>query len=754
MRPFRKGRGKKRKFQGEIKMQLFWLNETESRPGTDEYAAFRFTFEVPGEEPVRIRIFGAHRFIAWQDGVFLTEGPFRFDGAHPQYEELVRALPPGRHVIAAKVHDERTETRILPKTEPCFGLEILAGGEALPLLPKACRLDYDPALRRINAELAWAEFCDLNRVPDFEAPDFDDSGWGTPRAVAPVGPLTCADLAHFERIELSAREIGRGRYCEAFGYADDDPPTRFFLRDLEPKDMPADGIWLRFDLGKVSLFRVEAEIEAPEGSVAEIAFSETLASSRVRPWIPLSASLSCNLDRFVLRPGCSRFFNLTPHGGRFAEVHVSGDPAAIRVRRIAFLERCSLGAPAGAFHCGEELLDRIWLTGAETLRSCAEDAIVDNPTRERGEWTGDCAGVGIGVCGAAFDDYRVVRRGLRHAAYCASEDGCVAGLCPGTVAYNSTYALQWAAACLQYYRMTGDRAFLEEMYGYAEKNFGYFRAHWTPAGLDRGVYWNFIDWGYVSNEGESDMALNLHLHIALGAFSEWCRLLGRAREAEEAEAFRLDVKRAVAAYFASCRGDWARIGLHRAALALGEGFFSGEEREACIRAVKQHYLSCFPNDASAPRLDCPSREDTRLITPYFSHFAFKALWENGEGDFVLDQYRSCWGWLLAQDNTWLEVFDTRWSHCHQWSGCPTWQLSRYVLGIEPRFDRGQNCFDFAPMPCSLKSVRGAFPICGGGRIEVVRGGREFELRADREVRIRSRDGEYELTPGQRIVLQQ
>jgi alpha-L-rhamnosidase len=49
----------------------------------------------------------------------------------------------------------------------------------------------------------------------------------------------------------------------------------------------------------------------------------------------------------------------------------------------------------------------------------------------------------------------------------------------------------------------------------------------------------------------------------------------------------------------------------------------------------------------------------------------------------------------------MEVFDTRWSHCHPWAGCPTWQMSRYLLGLHPRLDRGPGQFDFRLEPGSL-----------------------------------------------------
>jgi hypothetical protein len=69
--------------------------------------------------------------------------------------------------------------------------------------------------------------------------------------------------------------------------------------------------------------------------------------------------------------------------------------------------------------------------------------------------------------------------------------------------------------------------------------------------------------------------------------------------------------------------------------------------------------------------------------------------------------------MLEDDRTtWVEVFDTRWSHCHQWAGCPTWQLTRYALGLTPRFDLGPNCFEWTLHPGSLGQASGRVPIPG------------------------------------------
>jgi hypothetical protein len=88
-------------------------------------------------------------------------------------------------------------------------------------------------------------------------------------------------------------------------------------------------------------------------------------------------------------------------------------------------------------------------------------------------------------------------------------------------------------------------------------------------------------------------------------------------------------------------------------------------------------------------------------------------------DFILDQYRTCWGWALSMGiTTSLEVFDTRWSQCHAWAGCPTWQLSRYGLGLWPRFDLGPNHFELKLISGSLKSASGLVPVPNGDPIKV------------------------------------
>ncbi|EQD68886.1 alpha-L-rhamnosidase, partial [mine drainage metagenome] len=131
------------------------------------------------------------------------------------------------------------------------------------------------------------------------------------------------------------------------------------------------------------------------------------------------------------------------------------------------------------------------------------------------------------------------------------------------------------------------------------------------------------------------------------------------------------------------KGSWDEIGYHGVVLACRNGLIPAVQRAAAIRFLKAHLMACFPNNAAAPRLSNPGVQSHQLITPYFSYYAFPPLIESGEMDFVLDQYRACWGWALDQGlTTQPEVFDLNWSHCHIWASSPTAQLTQYVLGLQ------------------------------------------------------------------------
>ncbi|MFI4911993.1 MAG: hypothetical protein ACIAQZ_10045 [Sedimentisphaeraceae bacterium JB056] len=680
----------------------------------DSYLAFRGSFELSGETSVTFKILASDWYRTWIDGKISHQGPARYNLDYPEYEEVEATLESGKHTISFLVHNTAVNTRILARTEPF----LYCNCENTTLKWKCIPLEaFESGIRRINPQLDWIEWCDTNKLPaNWQAPDFDDSNWREPICIKPtIGKAAKLSSQKCKFIYKDIQPSEQGRLAEMFSYEKDDPPTRFFLRDLKCENIPADGIWLRYDLGRIRLASPSFTIEMPKDGIVEFAFSEQLSSGRVAPYINCSDGQSANMDHFKAKGGIQKFEPLTPKGGRFLEVHLLGNINQIKIHEQKIIERTYYTETQGDFSSNDELINKIWQTGIVTFKACTEDAVTDNPTRERGQWTGDVVSVGMEIARVGFKDLSIFKRALIQAAQSRNKEGLVAGMSPGASIYVSSFAAQWVNACLRYYQITGDKLFLESNFDYAAGNMRVFEEAITENGLSRDIAWAFIDWGYQIPDNKPDIAMNCHYLNALRAMISWSEITENDKEykryTELENKFSTITKHNI---IQTLNIGWDELGYHSSVLAATLGLFERHQLSECIEYVKSHILKCFPENPDAARLSSPTLKTSDVITPYFSHFAFDMLIQNGEIDFVLDRYKNCWGWALDQGlTTWPEVFDLRWSHCHQWSGCPTWQLSKYCLGLDHRFDKGKNHFDFTFKKSRLESATGKIILPDG-----------------------------------------
>ena len=707
-----------------------------SEQHADTYHAHRSRFTVKTRQEGSLKVFAICPFLLYIDGKWIGEGPTRWSDGAPEYQQFDLDLAAGDHVLAIATHYEGVETRLLHHQPGFLAAELLLGDAPFSLQWKGTDLaGFHSQARRINPELGWIEWCDTRQlISGWHEQGFNDESWPMTELRPWKGSASKTQCPLPPPLSMSLHPLAHGEFTERYGYDSDDSPVQFYLRDLHAHHGKPQGVWRRYDLGRVRLGRWSFELDLPKGAVVTVASSESLIEGRVCPWITLSAGNSANLDRYEARGGRQEFMPHTAKGGRFVEVHVVADPKTVHFIEERFFERSFYQKVEGKFESSDHRLNSVWLTGAHTLQACSEDSIIDNPTRERGQWIGDTLSVGLENGAAAFGDLRPFKKAIVQAASCARQDGLVAGLCPGTVGFLSTYACHWTKAAVRYWELTGDKEFLEECYPAARSNMDCFARSLTDNGLSGDLGWAFIDWGYVGNEGPSDMGLNLIYLEAVRSMIRWSKALGKDSGPDSQS--EVKVLGAIQKFLEPHLTQPNSVGLQQRVFAMMSGLIDAPHRSKWVASIQDHYRRCFPNDPMAPNLADPSTAQSRLITPFFSHFALPVLWEHGQGDFALEQYRACWGWALDQGlTTWPEVFDLRWSHCHQWSGCPTWQLSRYVLGLKVRQDLGHRVVEFQSLPSSLDSVDGYVPIPGnknGLNVSVRRQGanRVWRIQAD------------------------
>ena len=100
-----------------------------------------------------------------------------------------------------------------------------------------------------------------------------------------------------------------------------------------------------------------------------------------------------------------------------------------------------------------------------TFRACLQDGFVDSTWRESSQWVGDALPQAL-IMHALSDDVRPLRQVLRMAAEGAYPDGVLPGVAPGEVhAYTVVdYNFTWVELLDLYWRLTGDRALVNELW--------------------------------------------------------------------------------------------------------------------------------------------------------------------------------------------------------------------------------------------------------------------------------------------------
>ncbi|MFD3329513.1 family 78 glycoside hydrolase catalytic domain [Streptomyces sp. NPDC058701] len=716
---------------------------TDGAPEIDAHVGIRAVVDLPEQRRLVVRFSASWWAVLHVDGEPVAEGPPRAPADHPEHVETALDLAPGPHVVAFHVVHPGVPTEQAEVVTPHLWVEV--EGQPDPDWRAAPLHAFRPRVRRVNDNLGFVEWCDMRELPAWTGPCAAADTW-TPAVSVPGLPVPAPDMGPpVSSAPLTAVRVAQGELVERLLLPEDDPAATVFARQLAPDgQVPAQGAWARFDLGRVRLGRPSVEISAPPGATVDLLYSEDLLDGRVTPWISMSNGLSANLDHYVAAGGQQRLGPVTPRAGRWVEVHVLTEGSPVHIGELRFDERSSAPAdPVGSLATGSHRLDRIWQVGIDTLRACSEDALVDCPVRERGQWLGDAV-VGMEIAAVSHGDLRIVERSLRMASGCADDDGFVAGQGPGAVRHLASYSALWPGAVLRHAALSGSRKLLSELAPAAARNAAAFCARLGPQGVEGPLPWPFVDWG-AADDGLSISLLALD---GLDASARWLREVGHSATAA------VDEAAAALRETLTLRTSAEPLGYHAASLALRAGVLPSSAEPAAVQQVLDHLDSCFPLDATGPRLSSHLATGERFVTPYFLHFSLIELARRGRAHEVLERIEELYGWLLDQGaTTWWENFDPRWSRCHQWSGTPTWLLSRMLLGLWVQPDGGLRLEVLAG---ERTGASGQLPLPGGGVIEVLwrRDGKamRWSARSTAQVELRQGDLVHRLEPGAQLNL--
>ncbi|MFD0672404.1 alpha-L-rhamnosidase N-terminal domain-containing protein [Cohnella sp. GCM10027633] len=492
---------------------------------------------------------------------------------------------------------------------------------------------------------------------------------------------------------MSSGWDGYGEPFETIGAEDLESPRTFRLADYPH------GFSLLLDLGATRLVYPRTVWEGAGGAAIDMTYGEHLNEDgkhiRHYHWYGLGDRATGDERRGTLDWRLAQ-----PKGFRYLQLTVRGARGDVTLKRIELKSASYPTTRLGSFRCSDPLLERIWEMGVRTQATNMEDAYTDCVTRERGQYIRDTV-IQYHTNLAAFGDRALMRRSLELIGQSPDETGKFRAVYPNEGDYTiADFALNALEGFETYYAHTGDKELISRYWEPILRNLAWFHeladergdllldADWDKKRGIKAHYGGFhgdlaIVPGYMDNTGVHCVFSCTYL-IALRRAAALADAIGRTADESELRRRIGVLERSIRDAFwdegRGCYADTLARGTHSAHASLfaaRAGVLTPEQEEPARRHVRRALRSVFVNGYGP--------EDGVYVSPSFSFYIFEGLYELGLTDVAERMMRQGWGWFLQQGLTQApEYYDLNQSLCHAWSACPTYFLSRHVLGVRLR----------------------------------------------------------------------
>ena len=647
--------------------------EQGSEPETNlrnKHILFRKTFQVKDvNRSYRLRITADDYYKLWINGQYVGQGPADAYAMHYQYNEydVTDMLHSGDNVICVhNYYHGFVQNRWFTSGDFRQGIWLTLMEDDVPLLTTDeswhCLTDpsYDDGGNIMGYQTQFTENRDCRiGVGNWIAPDYEDSHWPFAAVKAEDDHvLEAQPVQHVVRYEVKPMKI------TAF------QPGHFLM-----------------DLGKETVGCLSFCGSGQNGSRVEVRSGEELEKDgHVR------YAMRCNVtyqEFWTLSGGVDRLESYAYKGFRYVEI-IADDAAVTPDQFTVWAQHAPLLPRKKDFHCSDAEIQKIWDICENAVIIATQEAFVDCPTREKGQYLGDLliTGQAHSILTGNGAYYQKALIDFAHTDFITK--GLLA-VAPGSLMQEiADFSLLFPYQVVKCYHITGDRRFLEEMLPVVTGILEEFRQYERPDGLLSNVKesWNLVDWpenlrdGYdfplerIAGDGTHNV-INAYYYGAKKYCNEICALLGQPPRYDltaQLSAFR-------AAFYAEQTGLFtdseitAHSSLHANALPLFFGMVSEDEAAPVVHFLQEKGLCCGV---------------------FFSYFVLKGIAQYGyhrEMDELLcNRSEHSWFQMLSEGATacfeaWGKDQKRNTSLCHPWGASPILLITEEWMGL--RFCHGK-----------------------------------------------------------------
>ena len=717
-----------------------WLAQEERIP--HQYVCFRRTIDLNENiDNAVAEISVDSDFILWINGTEIGRGQF---SDYPQSKtytryEVADSLKQGANTICIFAYYRGEDFSEHRAGEPGLIFSLRAG-DTLLVSDGTWKAVQHPAftsgsMPRVTGQMGFTACFDARKDIDWTNPAFDDSSWSEAEVIAtatsgfwqeltprPVPPLktgentTVSVVVTGDVIRTGEGESIAETVSSDFLLA---RSSEAVLDGSEPVELPApaegvSGAFLITDVGCEEVGLLTFTVEAPEGTVLDIAHGEHLTDGRVR------ARLGGRnfADRYICREGMNTFtLPFRRLGARYIEMHITSASDIVKVHYLG-MKPVWLDAPRiGSFASDDPMAAGMYEVGVRTLELCMHEHYEDCPWREQSLYAYDSRNQAL-YGYYAFGNYDFAHASFDLLGCGLREDGLLELCAPARVRVTiPTFTHVWITCVAEQWLYSGDdslfrkhegtiRTVLETSLGRLDSQTGLYR---MPSG--QGI-WHFYEWtenlgGELGADSENEIhhaLYNLYLHESLESYAWMLRQTGNDEDAAEMEKAKKALGKAIhGAFWNDGKGRYAT-------------WNKGGSLEKCHDAVQVLALErgVVPTGRTESVMDALYAEDMPPMTLSSIFYLFKALMrvDATSRKFVAHNLAKFWEPMMRVGAT--SFWEARYgdvefgyagSLCHGWSAVPVYFYQAEVLGIKP-LTPGFRDFQICVYPDRLSNVSG------------------------------------------------
>ena len=366
--------------------------------------------------------------------------------------------------------------------------------------------------------------------------------------------------------------------------------------------------------------------------------------------------------------------------------------AAMRYRDIPYL---------GSFICNDELLNKIWMTGAYTVHLNMQDYLWDGVKRDRLVWVGDMHPE-VMTINTVFGNNNVVPKSLDLARDLTPLPNWMNGI--------SSYSMWWVLLQRDWYYYQGDLGYLKKQKEYLTALLCHLSTKIDANGKEILDGTRFLDWPSSENKEAVHAGLQSMMVMTFNAGAELCKILDDTKTAK------------------LCQISVEKLKKHVPDMA-------GSKQAAALLSISGLVPAEKAND------EVLAKDGVHKISTFYGYYMLIGRALAGDYQGALDNIREYWGAMLNLGaTTFWEDFDIAWmenagrideiasegkvdvhkaygkycyeqfrhSFCHGWASGPTSWLSQYVLGVNV-LEPGCKKIELKPNLGDLEWAKGTFP---------------------------------------------